>query len=166
MKNDFTIWKNLLDMSGGASSQQKCNFYILSWDFMKSGIPVAKDTYIEHLFISGIGWDISRVQESHQTLGYKVSPTNPIKTQQQQWREVKKKVESMLRSKEMSYHEAETLYQRIYLPKVRYFFPFMSLPGKAIKDITQQNIILLLRKCGYAQTMSRDIVFGNKILED
>jgi hypothetical protein len=106
------------------------------------------------------------VQESHQTLGYKVSPTNPIKTQQQQWREVKKKVESMLRSKEMSYHEAETLYQRIYLPKVRYFFPFMSLPGKAIKDITQQNIILLLRKCGYAQTMSRDIVFGNKILED
>jgi hypothetical protein len=71
MKNDFTIWKNLLDMSGGALSQQKCNFYILSWDFMKSGIPVAKDTYIDHLSMGGIGWDISRVQESHQTLGYK-----------------------------------------------------------------------------------------------
>jgi hypothetical protein len=69
----------------------------------------------------------------------------------------------MLWSNEMTYHEGETLYQRIYLPKVRYF-PFMSLPGKAIKDITQQNIILLLRKCGYAQTMSRDIVFGNKSL--
>jgi hypothetical protein len=58
----------------------------------------------------------------------------------------------MLRSNEMAYHEAETLYQ------------IMSLPGKVIKDITQQNITLLLRKCGYAQTMSRDIVFGNKIL--
>jgi hypothetical protein len=132
---------------------------------MKSGIPVAKDTYIEHLSMSGIGWDISRVQESHQTLGYKVSPTNPIKTEQQQWWEVKKKVESMLRSNKMSYHEAETLIQRIYLPKVRYFLPFMSLPGKAIKDITQQNITLFLRKCGYAQTMSRDIVFGNKSLQ-
>jgi hypothetical protein len=44
MQNDFTIWKNLLNMSGGALSQQKCNFYILSWDIMKSGIPVAKDT--------------------------------------------------------------------------------------------------------------------------
>jgi hypothetical protein len=65
-------------MSGGALSQQKCNFYILSWDFMKSGIPVAKDTYIDHLSMGGIGWDISRLQESHQTLGYKVSPTNPI----------------------------------------------------------------------------------------
>jgi hypothetical protein len=42
MQHDFTIWKNLLDMSGGVLSQQKCNFYILSWDFMKSGIPVAK----------------------------------------------------------------------------------------------------------------------------
>jgi hypothetical protein len=125
MQNDFTIWKNLLDMSGGALSQQKCNFYILSWDFMKSGIPVAKDTYIDHLSMGGIGWDISRVQESHQTLGYKVSPTNPVKTQQLQWREVEKKVESMLRSNEMTYHEAETLYQRIYLPKVRYFLPFM-----------------------------------------
>jgi hypothetical protein len=70
----------------------------------------------------------------------------------------------MLRSNEMSYQEAETLYQRIYLPKVRYFLPFMSLPGKVIKDITQQNITILLRKCGYAQTMSRDIVFGNKSL--
>jgi hypothetical protein len=70
----------------------------------------------------------------------------------------------MLRSNEMTYHEAETLYERIYLPKVRYFLPFMSLPGKAIKDITQQNITLLLRKCGYAQTMSRDIVFVNKSL--
>jgi hypothetical protein len=79
----LTICKNLLDMSGGALSQQKCNFYILSWDFMKSGIPVAKDTYIEHLSMIGIGWHNSRVQESHQTLGYKVSPTNPIKIQQQ-----------------------------------------------------------------------------------
>jgi hypothetical protein len=70
----------------------------------------------------------------------------------------------MLRSNEMTYHEAETLYQRMYLPKVRYFLPFMSLPGKAIKDITQQNITLLLKKFGYAQTMSRDIVFGNKSL--
>jgi hypothetical protein len=42
MQHDFTIRKNLLDMSGGALSQQKCNFYILSWDFMKSGIPFAK----------------------------------------------------------------------------------------------------------------------------
>jgi hypothetical protein len=101
--------------------------------------------------MGGIGWDISRVQESHQTLGYKKSPTNPIKTQQLQWRGVKKKVESMLRSNKMTYHEAETLYQRIYLPKVRCFLPFMSLPRNVIKDITQQNITLLLRKCGYAQ---------------
>jgi hypothetical protein len=75
-----------------------------------------------------------------------------------------KKVENMIRSNEMSYHEAETLYLRIYLPKVRYFLPFMSLPGKVIKDITQQNIVLLLRKCGHAQTLSRNIVFGNKSL--
>jgi hypothetical protein len=40
----------------------------------------------------------------------------------------------------------------------------MSLPGKVIKDITQENISLLPQKCDYAQTMSRDIVFGNKIL--
>jgi hypothetical protein len=30
MQQDFTIWKNLLDMSGGALSQPKCIFYILS----------------------------------------------------------------------------------------------------------------------------------------
>jgi hypothetical protein len=40
----------------------------------------------------------------------------------------------------------------------------MSLSRKAMKDITQQNITLLLRKCGYAQTMSRNIGFGNKSL--
>jgi hypothetical protein len=73
-------------------------------------------------------------------------------------------MENMIRSNDMSYHETETLYQRIYLPKVRYFLPFMSLPEKAIKNITQQNIVLLLRKCGYAQTMSRDIVFTYKSL--
>jgi hypothetical protein len=92
MQNDFTIWKNLLDMSRGALSQQKCNFYILSWDFMKSGIPIAKETYIEHLFLRGIGWDIPRVQESHRTLGYNILPTNPIKTQHQQWQEVEKSI--------------------------------------------------------------------------
>jgi hypothetical protein len=75
-----------------------------------------------------------------------------------------KKVENMLRSNEMSYHEVETLYLRIYLPKVRYFLPFMSLPGKVIRNITQQNIALFLQKCGYAQNMSRDIVFGHKSL--
>jgi hypothetical protein len=75
-----------------------------------------------------------------------------------------KKVENMLQSNEMSYHEVETLYLRIYLPKVRYFLPFMSLTEKVIRDITQQNIALFLRKCGYAQTMSRDIVFGHKSL--
>jgi hypothetical protein len=104
-----------------------------------------------------------KVEKSHQTLGYNISPTNPIKTQQQQWQEVKK-VENMLRSNEMSYHEVETLYLRIYLSKVRYFLPFMSFPGKVIRDITQQNIALFLRKCGYAQTMSRDIVLGHKSL--
>jgi hypothetical protein len=31
----------------------------------------------------------------------------------------RKRVENMLQSNEMSYHEAETLYIRIYLPKVR-----------------------------------------------
>jgi hypothetical protein len=40
----------------------------------------------------------------------------------------------------------------------------MSLPGKVISEITQQNIALFLRKWGYAQTMSRDIVFGHKSL--
>jgi hypothetical protein len=70
----------------------------------------------------------------------------------------------MLWSNEMSYHEVETLYLQIYLPTVRYFFPFTSLPGKLIRDITQQNIALFLRKCGYAQTMSRDIVFEHKSL--
>jgi hypothetical protein len=70
-------------MSGDALSQQKCNFYILSWGFMKSGIPFSKGTYIEQLSLNGIGWDITRVQESHITLGYDVSPTNPVKTQQQ-----------------------------------------------------------------------------------
>jgi hypothetical protein len=79
--HDFTIWKILLDMSGGALSQQKCNFYILCWDFMKSGVLVAKETYIEHLSLNGIGWDITRVQESHRTLGYNILPTNPIKIQ-------------------------------------------------------------------------------------
>jgi hypothetical protein len=88
---DFTIWKNLLDMSGSALSQQKYNFYILYWDFMKPGVTVAKETYIEHLSLNGIGWDITRVQESHQTLGYNVLPTNPIKTQKQQWQEVEKR---------------------------------------------------------------------------
>jgi hypothetical protein len=76
-----------------------------------------------------------------------------------------KKGKSMIRSNEMSYHEAETLYIRMYLPKVRYFLQFTSLPGKVIKYITLQNISVLLRKCGYAQTISRDIVFGNKALE-
>jgi hypothetical protein len=84
MQHDFTIWKNLLDMSGGALSQQKCNFYILSWDFMKSRIPFAKETYIEQLSLNGIGWDITRVQELHRILSYHVSPTNPVKTQHQQ----------------------------------------------------------------------------------
>jgi hypothetical protein len=131
---------------------------------MKSGIPFSKETSIEHVTLSGIGWDITRVQESHRTLGYKVSPTNPIKAQQQQWREVEKRIENMIRSNDMSYHETETLYQKIYLPKVRYFLPFMSLPEKVIKNITQQNIVLLLRKCGYVHTMSRDIVIGDKSL--
>jgi hypothetical protein len=67
MQQDFNNWKNLLDMSGGASLQQKCNFYILSWEFMKCGIPFLKETSIEPLTLSGIGWDISRVQDSHQT---------------------------------------------------------------------------------------------------
>jgi hypothetical protein len=39
MQHDFTIWKNLLNMSVGALSQQKFNFHILSWDFVKSGVP-------------------------------------------------------------------------------------------------------------------------------
>jgi hypothetical protein len=71
-------------MSGGALSQQKCNFYILSWDFMKYGIPFAKETYIEQISLNGIGLDITRMQELHRTLGYHLSPTNPVKTQQQQ----------------------------------------------------------------------------------
>jgi hypothetical protein len=91
MQNDFTIWKNLLDMSGGALSQQKCNFYILSWDFTKSGIPISKETYIEHLSLQGIGWDIPRVEKSHQTLGYSILSTNPIKTQQKQWQGMEKR---------------------------------------------------------------------------
>jgi hypothetical protein len=36
MQHDFTIRKNLLDMSGGPLSQQKVYIYILSWYFMKS----------------------------------------------------------------------------------------------------------------------------------
>jgi hypothetical protein len=40
----------------------------------------------------------------------------------------------------------------------------MSLPGKVIRDITQQNTELFLHKFGYAKTMSRDIVFGHKSL--
>jgi hypothetical protein len=40
----------------------------------------------------------------------------------------------------------------------------MSLPGKVISEITQQNIALFLRKWGYAKIMSRDIVFGHKSL--
>jgi hypothetical protein len=163
MQQDFTIWKNLLDMSGGALSQQKCNFYILSWEFFKFGIPFSKETSIEHLTLSGIGWDITRVQESHQTLCKKVLHTNPIKAHYSNGKKLKKD-KKLIRSNDMSYNEIEKLYQRIYLPKVRYFLPFTSLPEKVFKNITKQNIVLLLRECGYAQTMSRDIVFGNKSL--
>jgi hypothetical protein len=77
-------------MSGGALSQQKCNFYILCWDFMKSGVLVAKETYIEHLSLNGIGWDITRVQESHRTLGYNILPTNPIKYKNNNVKKAKK----------------------------------------------------------------------------
>jgi hypothetical protein len=111
---------------------------------MNSGIPFAKETFIDQLSLNGIGWDINKVQELHRTLGYHVSPTNQFKTQQRQWQVVKRKVENMLRSYEMSYHEAETLYLKIHLPKLRYFLPFTSLPGKVIMDITQQNIALFL----------------------
>jgi hypothetical protein len=114
-------------------------------DFMKYGITFAKEIYIEHLSLSGIRWDIIRVQELHQTLGYNVLPTKPIKLNNNNGKKLKK-VKNMLRSNEMSYLEAETLYLRIYLLDLRYFLPFMSLPVKIIKDITKQNIALLLRK--------------------
>jgi hypothetical protein len=57
---------------------------------MKSGVPVANETHIEHLSLNEIGWDITGVQELHQTLGYSVLRTNPMKTQKQQLQEVKK----------------------------------------------------------------------------
>jgi hypothetical protein len=41
-------------------------------------MPIAKETYIEHLSLQGIGWDIPSVEKYHQTLGYNILPTNPI----------------------------------------------------------------------------------------
>jgi hypothetical protein len=42
MQNNFTIWKNLLDMSGGALLQQKFNFYILHGTLQSLESPLQK----------------------------------------------------------------------------------------------------------------------------
>jgi hypothetical protein len=82
-------------MSGGALLQQKCNFYFLSWDFTKSGIPNEKklllNTYLyKELDGTSLGW------KNHIELWATVAhQSNQNSTKQ--WQEVEKG-RSMLRS--------------------------------------------------------------------
>ena len=162
MKLDFQKWKDLLEMSGGSLAQEKCSFYKVKWDFHNSGKPEMEDGHHDVMHFENTDLKIHSIDHQHRTLGFYVSPKMPRKFQIQQWKDVEERFGIMLDAHDLQYKEAEILYQRIYVPTVRYFLPLTTLNGKEIQQITRSTFTKFLRKCGYSNTTAREAVYGSK----
>jgi Reverse transcriptase (RNA-dependent DNA polymerase) len=164
MQRDFQTWKEILEMSGGKLAPEKCNFYIVKWNFAPTGRPIIENSAIEQLRILNTGVAIQQINNQHKSLGFQLSPTTPISSQKLQWKEIERRFCSILISNDLTAKETEVLYKHIYVPTIRYLLPMTSVTKTDIQRITQHTLTLFLRKSGYSNSTSRKAIFGAKSL--
>jgi hypothetical protein len=166
MWKDYTHWKNILEMSGGKLAPQKCNFYHLGWDFLDSGKPVMVNRVHQKDEINENPDSIQQVniEDSHKTLGHRISPQYPGKHKIAQLTEVDYKFQSILKTSNLQKNEVHVLYRSIYIPTIRYILQSSSLKREELHQATQGARQMFISKMGYNRNTSCSVIFGSKSL--
>ena len=166
MWKDYKHWKYILEMSGGKLAPQKCNFYHLGWEFLESGKPVMVNRIHQYEEANENPDSIKQIhiEDSHKTLGHRISPKDPGKHKMDQLREVDNRFQSILMTNNLQTHEVNVLYRSIYTPTIRYILQSSSLKDKELHQVTTGARQMLLSRMGYNRYTSGAVIFGSKTL--
>jgi hypothetical protein len=162
MQHELKAWKDILEMSGRKLAPDKCNFYTINWNFNSTGKAMIDSTQMLELKIQNTEITLSRILHIHKSLGFSMSSFSPTEVQRQQWQDIENRFLLILSSYKLTFQETSILYKQIYIPKVRYLLPLSSLTIKDIHSITRETTTKFLRKSGYSNSTSRQVVFGAK----
>jgi hypothetical protein len=120
MSEDFSQGKEILVASGGKLALEKCSYYSMGWKFSRGGKPEMIDVDlreqegIHHSFIT------RRIllSEYHKSLGYRMSPKDPNKSQFDHMTDIQDQFVGILNQSKLTLKEHEVLYRNIYTPTI------------------------------------------------
>ena len=168
MEKSLLEWNELLQITGGALSLQKCKISILQWKSNYWGIqsPMKTDKTKTIHIATESGSDqkvpLERIEPSkaERILGLRI----PILgTMAQEYSFRKKQADELafrLYQAPISHKEAFVIYQSRYKPTVRYCLPITLFTREELHQIQRKFIFLLLPKLGMNRHTPREVVYG------
>jgi hypothetical protein len=166
MQADAQLWGDLLHVSGGALEIPKCNYYIMQWKFLPSGIPVL-DSDIETVLhiaqgdrTASVTITNDAITIAHKTLGtWKSAARDQVKQTKVLEHKSNQYARTMMASP-VTRVDNWTAYYAIYLPKMTFVLPTCYISEKKLDKIEQRAVGATLTKGGFVSSFPRKVAFG------
>jgi Reverse transcriptase (RNA-dependent DNA polymerase) len=162
-------WNDILHVSGGKLSTNKCNYYLATWQHASTGRPILQDLQHPNIVIRSrsdkeediIIKNISPFH-SHKSLGYLQSIARPKEYQKQLLQSKTFQFKKTLRTTNLNFQETQIYYRTIYTPKLQYITHLSSLSTPELMIDTQKTIQIALQKMGFSSSTPKGIYFGHR----
>ena len=170
MKECLKIWNELLILTGGGLSLDKCKISVMYWkqDFWGRMKIESKDT--TGITINTSQSNTAKEQEytlerisalaAERILGIRLSMSGEMKQEYEYRKDQIEKLAHRLYTAPLSPSDAYTVYSTRYCPMIKYALPITTFSKTQLKNIQKRFIHLLLPKMGMNRNMPRAVIFG------
>jgi hypothetical protein len=171
MQDEAQVWERLLWTTGGALELSKCFYYLIAWDFHKSGAPAlltpAEMPDTEIFITNGADAAHTLIQQTdssiaHRTLGVWPAPSGCNEEQSRRCMDRSNQIAEGVRHSHMARNEALMGYRHIWLPSVGYALAAWPLTERQLHRISINSNNAFISKMGFCCKTSRKVIFGSR----
>jgi len=165
---NLNLWRDLLQVSGGALNPSKCSWSPFVWVFDSLGNASLESSMDDASLVlvardrQGVAHSLKRNNPSDAVrhLGVQVTLDGNSKKELQVLTQRNQKYQQFLQSCPLSRREARVIYKQCYLPAVTYPLPASFMPPDLIYKSQQSATLWFLLRMGYPRTLPRSVVYA------
>jgi hypothetical protein len=160
-------WSNILHLSGGKLSPNKCNYYAVLWKYASTGRAYVQNTCYPSITINdseGSKIIIKNVSTNlhHKSLGYLQSMKNPMEVQKQWLQHKYESTMSILNAANLDYKETSIFYRTIHYPRIQYITQVSSISQQDHIRVTKHNNIQILQRMSFSSSTPKGVRSGHR----
>ena len=162
-------WEKMLYTNGGLLELLKCYWLIIAWRW-KNGVAQMKsreELNVEMNLVTSekeerVTIERKATSEAPKILGCHVAATGEWDREYGRWKSESKRFAIKVKNSRLQRSCGYTVYNSIWLAKVRYVAPVVGLTRKQAETIDRPVVAECLRAAGFSKSFPRRVVFGPK----